>query len=199
MRSRWAASLWTAATSTGTMASSPMLTEPDESYHGIIYTKQFGKAAYITKCAHPSDAGHRRSGRLRMNAFLLNLGLETLALRMERHCSNALKVAKYLESGSPGSLGELSGPEEQPIAMIWRKKYMPHGTCGVVSFGVKGGREAAAKFMDEPEAGLHCHPCGRSAHLRAPSRQHHPPSDERRAAGRRRACRAGSDPSVRGH
>ena len=96
-----------------------------------------------------------------MNAFLLNLGLETLALRMERHCSNALKVAQYL-AGRPDRVAWVNYPglEGNPNHAL-AQKYMPHGTCGVVSFGVKGGREAATKFMDGAGAGLHRHPRGR--------------------------------------
>lgn len=124
----------------------PMLTEPDESYHGTVYTKSFGKSAYIVKArVHlMRDLGAQAAP---MNAFLLNLGLETLALRMQRHCSNALAVAEYLERSDkvewvnyPG----LKSSKDHELAM----KYMPHGTCGVISFGVKGGREAAAKFME---------------------------------------------------
>ena len=124
----------------------PMLTEPDESYHGVVYTKQFGKAAYITKARTHlmRDIGAQAAP---MNAFLLNLGLETLALRMERHCSNALAVAQFLEKDPRVAwvnYPDLPSSSQYELA----KKYMPHGTCGVVSFGVKGGREAATKFMD---------------------------------------------------
>lgn len=124
----------------------PALTEPDESYHGVVYTKQFGKAAYITKARTHlmRDLGAQAAP---MNAFLLNLGLETLALRMERHCSNALTVAKYLESDPRVSWVNYPDLESSPQHAL-AKKYMPHGTCGVVSFGVKGGREAATRFMD---------------------------------------------------
>ena len=127
----------------------PMLTQPDESYHGIVYTKAFGKAAYITKArVHlMRDIGAQAAP---MNAFLLNLGLETLALRMQRHCENALAVAKYLENHPKVSWVNYPGLPSSPYherAM----KYMPNGTCGVVSFGVKGGREAATKFMDSLE------------------------------------------------
>lgn len=124
----------------------PALTEPDESYHGVIYTKQFGRAAYIAKarCHLMRDLGAQAAP---MNAFLLNLGLETLALRMERHCANALKVAEFLQANEkvawvnyPG----LKGNEYYELA----KKYLPNGSCGVVSFGIKGGREAAVRFMD---------------------------------------------------
>lgn len=124
----------------------PGLTTPDDSYHGITYTERFGKGAYITKCVVQlmRDLGSIPGPQ---NAFLLNLGLETLALRMERHCENALKVAKYLESSDLVSWVSFPGLESDPQYEI-AKKYMPKGTCGVVSFGVKGGREAATKFMD---------------------------------------------------
>ena len=124
----------------------PSLTQPDESYHGVVYTKQFGPAAYIAKarCHLMRDLGAQAAP---MNAFLLNLGLETLALRMERHCSNAQAVAEYLQDDPhiawvnyPG----LPSSEYHELA----KKYLPHGSCGVVAFGIKGGREAAQKFMD---------------------------------------------------
>jgi O-acetylhomoserine (thiol)-lyase len=124
----------------------PELTEPDESYHGIIYAEQFGKAAYIVKARTHlmRDIGAVISPN---NAFLLNLGLETLFLRMERHCSNAQAVAEYLEQHEliewvnyPG----LKSHEGYELA----QKYMPGGTCGVISFGVKGGRDKAAQFME---------------------------------------------------
>ncbi len=124
----------------------PGLTTPDDSYHGITYTERFGKGAYITKCVVQlmRDLGSIPGPQ---NAFLLNLGLETLALRMERHCENALKVAEYLEKSDLVSWVSYPGLESDPQYAI-AKKYMPKGTCGVVSFGVKGGREAATKFMD---------------------------------------------------
>lgn len=124
----------------------PMLTEPDESYHGITYTKQFGKAAYITKARTHlmRDMGAQASP---MNAFLLNLGLETLALRMERHCSNALKAAEYLQNDDKIGWINYPGLAGNPYYDL-AKKYMPNGTCGVISFGIKGGREAAMRFMD---------------------------------------------------
>lgn len=127
----------------------PALTEPDESYHGVIYTKQFGPAAYIAKvrCHLMRDLGAQAAP---MNAFLLNLGLETLALRMERHCSNALAVAKYLEADPNIAWVNYPGLESSPYYEL-AKKYMPHGSCGVVSFGIKGGREAATRFMDSLE------------------------------------------------
>lgn len=123
----------------------PALTEPDESYHGITYTKQFGKAAYITKArVHiMRDLGAQAAP---MNAFLLNLGLETLALRMERHCSNAQKVAEFLEKHPKVSWVNYPGLASSPYYQL-AQKYLPNGSSGVVSFGVKGGREAASKFM----------------------------------------------------
>ena len=124
----------------------PMLTEPDESYHGLSFTKQFGKAAYITKARTHlmRDMGAQASP---MNAFLLNLGLETLALRMERHCFNAQKVAEYLQNHEKISWINYPGLPGNPYYEL-AKKYMPNGTCGVISFGIKGGREAAMRFMD---------------------------------------------------
>ena len=124
----------------------PGLTEPDESYHGMIYAKDFGRAAYITKArVHMMrDVGAQAAP---MNAFLLNLGLETLALRMERHCSNALTVAKYLERSDKVEWVDYPDLESSKYHAL-AQKYMPHGTSGVISFGVKGGREGAARFME---------------------------------------------------
>lgn len=124
----------------------PGLTTPDESYHGITYTERFGKGAYITKAVAQlmRDLGSIPSPH---NAFLLNLGLETLFLRMERHCSNAMKVAKFLESNENVTWVNFPGLEGNKYYEV-AKKYMPNGTCGVISFGVKGGRDAATKFMD---------------------------------------------------
>lgn len=124
----------------------PGLTTPDESYHGVIYTERFGKGAYITKCVTQlmRDLGSIPSPH---NAFLLNLGLETLFLRVPRHCENALKVAKFLEANDNVSWVNYPGLESNKYYDL-AKKYMPDGTSGVVSFGIKGGREAATKFMD---------------------------------------------------
>lgn len=124
----------------------PELTQPDESYHGVIYTKQFGKAAYITKARTHlmRDLGAQASPN---NAFLLNLGLETLAVRMDRHCSNALGVAIHLEHSDQIAWVNYPGLKSSKHYDL-AKKYMPGGTCGVISFGVKGGREAATKFME---------------------------------------------------
>lgn len=122
------------------------LTTPDESYHGVIYTERFGKKVYITKATVQlmRDLGSIPSP---MNSFLLNIGLETLHLRVPRHCENALKVAKWLEKNEkvawvnyPG----LKGNKYYELA----QKYMPNGTCGVISFGLKGGRDVSVSFMD---------------------------------------------------
>ena len=124
----------------------PGLCTPDESYHGITYTERFGlEGAYITKATAQlmRDLGSIQAPQ---NAFILNLGLESLHVRMKRHCENALAVANYLKSDNriswvvyPG----LEGDKYYDLAM----KYMKDGTCGVVSFGIKGGREAAECFM----------------------------------------------------
>lgn len=122
------------------------LTTPDESYHGAVYTKDFGKAGYITKIVAQllRDYGSTPSP---FNSFLLNLGLESLAVRVERHCSNAQKVAEYLVNNDKISWVNYPGLPDNKYADLV-KKYMPNGTCGVISFGVKGGREAAEKFMN---------------------------------------------------
>lgn len=124
----------------------PGLSTPDESYHGMIYTRDCGKAAFITKARVQlmRDMGMPPSPN---NAFLLNLGLETLHLRMERHCSNAISVAEYLEQHNKVSWVNYPGLKSSKYYDL-AKKYMPKGTCGVISFGIKGGREAATKFMD---------------------------------------------------
>lgn len=124
----------------------PMLTEPDDSYHGVIYTEHFGKSAYIVKArAHlMRDFGAQASPQ---NAFLLNLGLETLFLRVERHCENALKVAKFLEENEKIEWVNYPGLESNKYYTL-AQKYMPNGSSGVISFGVKGGREEAAKLME---------------------------------------------------
>ena len=124
----------------------PGLTTPDDSYHGVIYTKKFGKAAYITKATAQvmRDLGSIQAPQ---NAFLLNIGLETLHLRMPRHCENALRVANFLKGREDVAWVKYPGLEGDPYYELARK-YMPDGTCGVISFGLKGGREAAAVFMD---------------------------------------------------
>lgn len=123
------------------------LTTPDESYHGIIYTKKFGKAAYITKATAQvmRDLGSIPSPQ---NSFLLNIGLETLHLRVPRHCENAQKVAEYLQSREDVAWVNYPGLENDKYHAL-AQKYMPNGTCGVISFGLKGGRQAAGEFMDK--------------------------------------------------
>lgn len=129
----------------------PGLTTPDDSYHGVTYAKDFGKAGYITKATAQimRDLGSIPSPQ---NAFLLNLGLETLALRVERHCSNALAVAKHLEAHPKVSWVNYPGLESSKYYEL-AKKYLPKGSSGVVSFGVKGTREDAVKFMDSLKLG----------------------------------------------
>ena len=124
----------------------PGLTTPDDSYHGITYTERFGKGAYITKAVVQlmRDLGSIPAPQ---NSFLLNLGLETLPLRVERHCQNAMAVAKMLSESENVSWVKYPGLESDAQYEI-AKKYMPNGTSGVISFGVKGGREAATKFLD---------------------------------------------------
>lgn len=125
----------------------PGLCKPDDSYHGITYTERFGKAAYITKATAQlmRDLGSIQAPQ---NAFLLNIGLETLPLRMERHCSNAQKVAEFLEAHPKVAWVNYPGIEGNRYHEL-AKKYMPKGTCGVISFGLKGGRAAAAELMDQ--------------------------------------------------
>ena len=129
----------------------PEFTEPDESYHGIVYAEHFGKAAYIAKarCHLMRDIGAQAAP---MNAFYLNLGMETLALRMERHCSNAQKIAEFLEQDDRVAWVNYPGLESSPYHEL-AMKYMPHGTCGVISFGLYGGRKAAETFMKHLKLG----------------------------------------------
>lgn len=124
----------------------PGLTTPDESYHGIVYADTFGKGAYITKATVQlmRDLGSVQSPN---DAFLLNVGLESLHLRMQRHCENALKVAKYLQNHPKITWVKCAMLEDDDQHAL-AQKYMQNGTCGVVSFGIKGGREAATTFMD---------------------------------------------------
>ena len=125
------------------------LTEPDDSYHGIIYTHKFGKLAYITKATTQlmRDLGSMQSPQ---NAFLLNLGLETLHLRMPRHCENATKIAEFLENHEKVAWVNYAALPSNKYHEL-AKKYMPNGTCGVISFGLKGGREASVAMMDNLE------------------------------------------------
>ena len=124
----------------------PGLTQPDPSYHGLVYTEAFGAAAFIVKARAQllRDLGCAPAP---MNAFLLNLGMETLHLRMERHCRNAEAVAAFLERHPAVAWVNYPGlPSSKDAALV--KKYLPRGAAGVISFGVKGGRQAAVRFMD---------------------------------------------------
>lgn len=124
----------------------PGLTTPDETYHGTVYTESFGKAAYIVKMTTNlmRDLGSIPSPQ---NAFYLGIGLETLHLRMERHFQNALALAKHLENHPKVSWVSFSGLENDSQHEL-AEKYLPNGSCGVIAFGVEGGRDAAIKFMD---------------------------------------------------
>ncbi|MCI8922783.1 MAG: O-acetylhomoserine aminocarboxypropyltransferase/cysteine synthase [Lachnospiraceae bacterium] len=127
----------------------PGLCSPDESYHGVTYVDKFGKGAYITKATVQlmRDLGSIQSPQ---NAFLLNVGLETLPLRMERHCQNARQVAEYLEEHEKVAWVNYPGlPGNKYYALA--QKYMGGMTCGVISFGLKGGRAAAERMMDHLE------------------------------------------------
>ena len=156
----------------------PGLCTPDDSYHGVTYTEKFGKGAYITKATVQlmRDLGSIQAPQ---NAFLLNVGLETLPLRMERHCSNAQKVAEFLENHEkvawvnyPG----LPGNKYYDLA----QKYMPKGSCGVISFGLKSGRIGAGKMMDHLElAAIVTHVAdARTCVLHPASHTHRQMSDE---------------------
>ena len=124
----------------------PGLNTPDESYHGIIYTQKFGKGAYITKATAQlmRDLGSIQAPQ---NAFYLGLGLESLHLRMQRHCSNAQKLAEFLEARPEVAWVSYPGLKSDKYYELG-KKYCPNGACGVLCFGLKGGRAAAEKFMD---------------------------------------------------
>ncbi len=125
----------------------PGLTQPDDSYHGLVYTDAFGKGAYITKCTVQlmRDLG---SIPAPMNAFLLNLGLETLHLRVPRHCENAQKVAEFLETQPDVAWINYAGLPSNKYYELAQRQFDGGRTCGVVTFGIKGGRERAIKFMD---------------------------------------------------
>ncbi len=124
----------------------PGLTTPDESYHGLTYTKAFGKGAYITKATVQlmRDLGSIQSPQ---NAFLLNIGLETLHLRVPRHCENALKVAEFLAKDERVAWVHYCGLEGDKYYELGQK-YLPNGSCGVLTFGLKGGRDVSVRFMD---------------------------------------------------
>ena len=124
----------------------PGMTTPDESYHGLVYAEKFGKLGYITKATSQlmRDLGSIQSP---MNAFYLNNGLESLHVRMNRHCENALKIAQFLKSQEKVAwihYPNLEGDDNYELA----QKYLPNGSCGVMAFAVKGGRDAAIRFMD---------------------------------------------------
>lgn len=124
----------------------PGLTTPDDSYHGIVYAEKFGKLGYITKATSQlmRDLGSIQSPQ---NAFYLMNGLESLHVRMQRHCENALAIAKFLKSNDKVAWVDypnLEGDKYYDLA----QKYLPNGSCGVLAFGLKGGREQSIKFMD---------------------------------------------------
>ena len=124
----------------------PGLTTPDASYHGLTYSKSFGKMAYITKATAQMmrDLG---SIQAPMNAFLLNLGLETLHLRVKRHCENAQRIAEWLRQNDKVAWVNYSGLPDNPYHAL-AQKYLPNGSCGVIAFGLKGSRDEAIRFMD---------------------------------------------------
>ena len=165
------------------------LTEPDESYHGIVYTQKFGRLAYIQKATAQlmRDLGSIQSPQ---NAFLINIGLETLHLRVPRHCESAFKVASYLQSREDVAWVKYPGlPGDKYYELA--QKYMPKGTCGVISFGLKGGRQAASVFMDKLEL------CSIETHV-ADSRTAvlHPASHTHRQLTDEQLVEAGVDPSM---
>ena len=167
----------------------PGLTTPDDSYHGVIYTQKFGKMAYIMKATAQlmRDLGSIQSPQ---NAFLLNIGLETLHLRMPRHCENALKVAQYLQSRDDVAWVNYPGLEGDKYYELARK-YMPNGTCGVISFGLKGGREGAAVFMDQLKlASIVTHVADAKTCVL------HPASHTHRQLNEEQLLEAGVDPSM---
>ena len=165
------------------------LTEPDESYHGIVYTQKFGRLAYIQKATAQlmRDLGSIQSPQ---NAFLINIGLETLHLRVPRHCESAFKVASYLQSREDVAWVKYPGlPGDKYYELA--QKYMPKGTCGVISFGLKGGRQAASVFMDKLKL------CSIETHV-ADSRTAvlHPASHTHRQLTDEQLVEAGVDPSM---
>lgn len=167
----------------------PGLNTPDESYHGIVYTEKFGKGAYITKATAQlmRDLGSIQSPQ---NAFYLGLGLESLHLRMPRHCANALAVAEFLESCPAVEWVTYPGLRSDKYYELG-KKYCPNGACGVLCFGLKGGRAAAEKFMDSLKlVRIYTHVAdSQSCMLHPASHTHRQLTDEQLAA-------AGIDPSL---
>ena len=125
----------------------PGLTEPDPSYHGLAYSKAFGKKGYIVKATAQlmRDFGSIQSPA---NSFLLNVGLETLALRMSKHCENALKIAKFLQNHPKVAWINFAGLESDKYHELAKKQFKGGIPCGVLAFGIKGGREESIRFMD---------------------------------------------------
>ena len=156
----------------------PGLTTPDESYHGIVYAEKFGKMAFIQKATAQlmRDLGSIQSPQ---NAFLLNVGLETLHLRMPRHCENAKKAAEYLKKHEKVAWVNYAGLSDNKYYKL-AEKYMPGGTCGVISFGLKGGRDVSVKFMDRLKlAAIVTHVAdARTCVLHPASRTHRQMTDE---------------------
>ena len=155
----------------------PGLTTPDESYHGVVYTDKFGKMAYIQKATAQlmRDLGSVQSP---MNAFLINIGLETLHLRVPRHCENALKVAQFLESNEHVAWVNYADLPNNKYHQL-QQKYMPNGTCGVISFGLKGDRNTAGAFMDNLKISIVTHVAdARTCVLHPASHTHRQMSDE---------------------
>ena len=167
----------------------PGLTTPDDSYHGVIYTERFGKKAYITKATAQimRDLGSIQSPQ---NAFLLNVGLETLHLRVPRHCENALKIASYLQSREDVAWVNYPGLEGDKYYEL-AQKYLPNGSCGVISFGLKSGRSGAQVFMEKLKlAAIVTHVAdARTCVLHPASHTHRQLSDEQ-------LVEAGVDPSL---
>lgn len=161
----------------------PGLTTPDDSYHGVTYTEMFGPGAFITKATAQimRDLGSIQSPQ---NAFLINLGLETLALRMKQHCENAQYIAEALEKDDRITWVEYPGLKSSKYYDL-AQKYMPNGTCGVISFGIRGGREAATKFMDSLKlAAIVTHVAdARTCVLHPASTTHRQLTDEQMRAG----------------
>lgn len=156
----------------------PGLTRPDDSYHGVIYTRQFGPAAFTAKFTVQlmRDMGFSPAP---MNAFLLNIGLETLHLRVPRHCANALAAAEFLKSHPNVSWVKYPGLTDDSQYQLARK-YMPNGVCGVLSFGVRGGRDNAVRFMDSLKlSSIVTHVCdARTSVLHPASHTHRQLTDE---------------------
>lgn len=124
----------------------PGLTQPDESYHGLVFTRHYGQKAYVAKTTMQSMR-NLGAAQAPQNTFLLNIGLETLHLRMPRHCDNALKITKFLQSRPEVAwVNYPQLPDNPNYSLV--KKYMPDGTCGVLTFGLKGSRQTSVDFMD---------------------------------------------------